>query len=58
MIGSDLAIKCWDVWDAGIRNVVRMLLVVDKLLDEAGEVWLFNFGSKIFWVNFMYCRSR
>jgi hypothetical protein len=57
-IDSDLAVECWEVWDASIRNVVRTLLVVDKLLDEVGEVWLFDFGSKIFRVNFIYCRSK
>jgi len=51
-VNSYLAIKGGE---GGIRTVVRMLLVIDKLLNEIGEVWLFNFSGDIFGVNFAYC---
>ena len=51
-----LAIKCGEVQNTGIGKIVRMLLVVNKLLNEIREVRL-DF-SDVFRVNFVCCKCR
>jgi hypothetical protein len=55
-VNSNLPIKWGKVCETGIEIQLWMLLIMNKLLYEVGEIQFFDFDSNVARVNFAYCK--